>query len=450
MLAFGQRQFAIWHRAIVALFMVGAIVALSWGLVGFHLATATPDMAQNYFVDAMSRRGASTDEWVEQLQARLRIAPDDWQAYSLLGLAYLQKARETGDPTYYQKVEGVLDQALVLEPNDYTAVSTKAALALARHQFQEALEWGQRARQINPDRTYAYGVIADAQVELGQYEEAVETLQTMVNLRPDMSSYSRISYLRELYGDTTGALVMMQQAIDGGSPTAENTAWTRTQLANLYFNLGNLEQAEVEYQFTLHNYPNYVYALAGLGRVRAAQGRTDEAIALLTQASQMTPLPELVITLGDIYLAVGQSEAAQQQYDLVSAIRQLHEANGVDLDVEMALFDADHQRNPVETVAQARQAYTRRPSIHAADVLAWALYQVGDYQEAQQFSQQALRLGIKDALKLFHAGMIAYRLGDKAQARDYLEQALAINPYFSILHVKEARYTLAKLKIVTL
>ncbi len=361
-------------------------------------------------------------------------------------MAYLQKARETGDPTYYQKAEGVLQKALTLEPEDYTAVSALGALALARHQFLSALEWGERARQINPDRTYAYGVITDAQIELGRYTEAIQTLQVMVDLRPDLSSYSRISYVRELYGDTDGAIEMMRQAVEAGGPNAENTAWARTQLANLYFNLGFLDQAETEYWRTLEGLPGYVYALAGLGRVRAAQSRTDEAIAHLTQASQAMPLPEFIIALGDIYLAAGQADAAQQQYDLVRAIQQLYEANGVDLDLEIALFDADHDHDTALTVARARQAFARRPSIHAADVLAWALYKAGDYHEAQSFSQQALRLGTNDALKLFHAGMIAYRLGEHTQARDYLERALTINPYFSVLYANQARHTLEELR----
>jgi tetratricopeptide (TPR) repeat protein len=318
------------------------------------------------------------------------------------------------------------------------------AIALASHDFLAGLEWGEHARQINPYRTYAYGVIADAQIELGRYEEAVQTLQTMVDLRPDLSSYSRISYARELYGDTDGALEMMRQAVESGG-NVENTAWTRTQLANLYFNLGDLAQAEVQYRLTLDSQPGYVYALAGLGRVCAAQGRTDEAIELLTQATQMMPLPEFVITLGDLYLVTGQSDAAQQQYELVRTIQQLYEANGVDLDLEIALFDADHGRNLAATVEQARQSLARRPSIHGADVLAWALYKAGDYEEAWSFSQQALQLGTQDSLKLFHAGMIAYRLGNKVQARDYLDRALTINPHFSILYADEARHTLEAL-----
>jgi tetratricopeptide (TPR) repeat protein len=383
---------------------------------------------------------------IQTLQERLRANPNDWQSYSQLGLAYLQKARETGDPTYYQKTEEALDQALAMQPGDYASVTAKGALALARHDFSAALEWGEQAKQINPDRTYAYGVIADAQIELGYYEEAITTLQTMVDLRPDMSSYSRISYIRELHGDTEGAFEMMQLAVDSGTPNSENTAWVRTQLANLYFNTGDLEGAELEYELTLQNRPDYVYALAGLGRVRAAQGNVDEAIKLLNQAVAIMPMPEFVITLGDLYQASGQQEAANQQYQLVAAIETLYRANGVDMDMEIALFNADHDRNMTETVALARKAYANRPSIHGADALAWALYKTGHYAEAQTYSVEALKLETKDSLKLFHAGMIALKLGDQEQAREYLEAALATNPHFSILYAEEARDVLQELQ----
>jgi tetratricopeptide (TPR) repeat protein len=436
----------VMNRTLTFLVVVAGLVVISWSLARSQGLSLTPALAEYYFGSVMDRTGASTDRLIESLQARLKTNPDDWQAYSQLGLTYLQKARETGDPTYYQKVEEALQKSLTLEPEDYTAVGAMGALALARHQFAEALVWGQHAQQLNPYRSYAYGVIADAQIELGRYQEAVQTLQTMVDLRPDLSAYTRISYARELHGDLAGALEMMQQAVDSGSPTPENAAWTRTQLAHLYFNRGNLDKAEIEYWRTLENYPGYIYALAGLGRVRAAQGQTEEAIELLTEATQKMPLPEFVMTLGDIYLATGQPDAAQKQYDLVQTMQKLYQANGVDVDLELALFEADHGRNPAETVKQARAVLARRPTnIHAADVLAWALYQAGEYQEAQAYSRQALRLGTQEALKFYHAGMIAYRLGDKLQARDYLKRALDLNPYFSILQASEARRTLEAL-----
>jgi tetratricopeptide (TPR) repeat protein len=435
------------NRVIVFSFIALLLIALSWGLSLRRVSTLGFDGDARYSVENASRAGASLDEQIQTLQGLLRDHPNDWQSYSQLGLAYLQKARETGDPAYYQKVETSLDKVLEYQPDDYVTVSGMGALALARHQFHSALEWGEHARQINPERTYAYGVIADSQIELGQYADAVETLQTMVDLRPDMSSYSRISYLRELHGDTEGALEMMQAAVEGGTPNLESTAWTRTQLGNLYFNMGNLDQAEFEYQVTLNERPGYIYALAGLGRVRAAQGQLDQAIELFTEATNVMPLPEFVIALGDFYQANGQQELAHQQYELVGAIEQLYRANGVDMDMEIALFNADRDKDLEANAERARAAYANRPSIHAADVLAWALYKTGRYEEAKSYSEEALHLGTRDALKLFHAGMIAYQLGEKAQAKGYLELALEINPYFSVLYSVEAEKTLKMLQV---
>ena len=434
------------NRVIIFSLIIIAVILISWEMASTRAATVGFDGDGGYSSDSALRVSASVDQQIQTLQDRLSADPNDWQSYSQLALAYLQKARETGDPSYYQKVEEALNKTIEQQSDDYLTVSAMGALALARHQFQSALEWGERARQLDPDRTYAYGVIADAQIELGQYDEAIETLQTMVDLRPDMSSYSRISYIRELNGDVEGALEMMQFAVDAGLPNAESTAWTRTQLGNLYFNSGNFDQAELEYRRTLNDRPGYVYALAGLGRVRAAQGKTDEAIELLTEATNVMPLPEFVITLGDIYQANGQPDAAQKQYSLVGAIEQLHKANGVDMDMEIALFNADQNKDLEANVEQARQAYTNRPSIHAADVLAWALYKTGDYEEAKTYSEEALQLGTKDALKFFHAGMIAYRLGKNAQAQEYLQKAIEINPHFSILYSNEALQTLDSLK----
>ncbi|HET9906670.1 MAG TPA: tetratricopeptide repeat protein [Anaerolineales bacterium] len=430
------------NRLIILFFLVLLAVAVSWGIASNQAASASFNGSGEYPLEDASRVSVSVDEQIQSLQSLLRENPNDWQSSSQLGFAYLQKARETGDPAYFQKVEDALGNALEYHSDDYATVSGMGTLALARHQFHEALEWGERARQLDPERAYAYGVIADAQIELGQYEEAVETLQTMVDLRPDMNSYSRISYIRELHGDTEGALEMMQSAVDSGVPNAESTAWTRTQLGNLYFNTGDYDQAELEYVRTLNDRPGYVYALAGLGRVRAAQGKTEEAIEFLTEATNVMPLPEFVITLGDLYEVNNQSELAKRQYDLVGAIEQLHKANGVDMDMEIALFNADQDKDLDVNVQRARLAFANRPSIHAADVLAWALYKVGNFEEAKFYSEKSLQLETKDALKLFHAGMIAYRLGEHERAQDYLEQALTINPHFSILYSAEAQKTL--------
>ena len=171
------------------------------------------------------------------------MLPTDWQAFASLGLAYVQQARVTADPSYYPKAEGVLERSLGLERNDnFAAMVGMAALAAARHDFAGALRWGEQAQAINPYNGNVYGVIGDAQVELGRYQDAFATFQTMVDTRPGVASYARVSYARELMGDVPGAIKAMVAARDiAGTPA--DSAWASYQLGELYFNQGDLDDA---------------------------------------------------------------------------------------------------------------------------------------------------------------------------------------------------------------
>lgn len=432
--------------ALLALALIAIAGVLALALNGKLGGQAAPTIATERLEAAIAQQPTSkTDQLIWDYQERVRQSPDDLKAYAVLGGAYIQRARETGDPSYYGKAEEVYAAALTRDPQNIEALIGKGALALARHQFREALELGEQARAINPHIARIYGVIGDAQIELGMYEQALETIQTMVDMRPDLSSYSRVSYLRELHGDMEGAIESMQWAVSAGGPNAENTEWVRVQLGHLYFNTGDLTSAEREYQHALARLPDYVYALAGLGRVRAAQGRNDEAIDLYNQAITRMPLPEFVIGLGETFESLGRQPDAAKQYELVRAMQQLFKANGVDTDLELALFEADHGADPQIAVALARAAYERRPGIKGADTLAWALFKAGQVNEARRYADESLRLGTRDALTLYHAGMIAQAQNDTAAAREHLTQALAINPHFSPLYAPLARQALAQL-----
>lgn len=429
-----------WANLILPLSSIVALLAALWiaDPLGWRQARGNANDAAPPIQSAQNE--------IVTLQGLVLQDPKNMTAKVQLATAYLQIVRETGDPSYYNKADALLQQALAANPQDFSALVQMGVLALARHDFHAALDQGNKAIAANPDNRLAYGVIGDAQVELGQYDAASASLNKMMTMRPEQSSYARISYLRELNGDIPGAMEAMTAATRAGLENAEGTNWSRVQLGNLYFNSGRLDDAEKEYASALFFYPNYLHALAGLGKVNAARGDYALAIEYYQKALRQIPIPEYVIALGDVFAAAGKPQEAKREYDLVSAIRQLYQANGVDMDMEIALFNADHGIDPAGTVQQAREALARRPSIHAADVLAWALYQVGDYREAQGLSQQALRLGTHDALKLFHAGMISYRLGDNAGARTYLQRALDTNPYFSILYSDMAKKTLKTLQ----
>jgi tetratricopeptide (TPR) repeat protein len=397
-------------------------------------------------VDAPVRPPTRLDDLIANLQDALRSHSDNGTAAAMLGDAYLQKARETGDPSYYPKAEALYRQALDRNPDDFVAMTGMGTLSLARHDFRHALTWSEQAHARNPYHAAAFGVIADAQIELGRYDQAVQTVQAMVDLRPDLPSFSRVSYVRELLGDVPGAIAAMRQAAQAGSGRPEHVAWAQAQLGNLSFGAGDVAAAEQHYLQSLQTLDGYVFGVAGLAKVAAARGDFEGAIASYRAAIAQMPLPEFVIALGDVYAAAGKAHEAAQQYALVQAMQSLYEANGVDTDLEMALFAANHGLEIDRAVERARAGYEKRPSIHAADVLSWTLYKTGRYDEAWRYAQEALRLGTRDAMLHFHAGMIAAALGLSNEAINHLERALTINPYFSVLESRQAVDALASLR----
>lgn len=407
-------------------------------------ATGTAPAAERLRAAASLRPFSATDQSVDDLEDAVEAQGDDPAARAQLGAGYLQLARETGDPSYYARAESAFDEALGLDPNNLDALIGQGSLALSRHEFREALELGERALAINDSVPSVYGIIGDAQVELGRYDDAVSTIQSMVDLRPDLASFSRVSHLRELHGDLPGAIDAMERALSAGGPNAENTEFVRVQLGNLHFANGDLETAERLYREALGRLPDYVHALAGLARVHAAEERFEEAIDLYRQATARLPLPELVIGLGETLEAAGRQEEADDEYALVEAMQQLNAANGVRIDLELAAFLAEHG-DPGEAVELARAAYESEPNVRAADTLAWALYRSGDPETAWPFAEEALHLGTREASMQYHAGMIARALDRDEEALEHLGAALELNDRFSPLHAPRAAAALAEL-----
>src|SRR3954469_9280479 len=213
---------------------------------------------------------ASTDTRIRSFQALVRSHPHDSRGYGFLGNAYLQKVRETGDASFYTRAQAVFARALQLNPRDAAAVTGMGTLALARHDFRGALGFGEGARRLAPFVVKPYGVVVDAEVELGRYSQAARTLQRMVDLQPNLASYARVSYFRELHGDLAGAIQSMQLAVSAGGDAPENVSYVQTLLGYLYFEVGRLGDALEAYRTALSRFPGYVPASAGIANVEAS------------------------------------------------------------------------------------------------------------------------------------------------------------------------------------
>jgi tetratricopeptide (TPR) repeat protein len=416
--------------AVVAVLLAAALVHRPAPSAGANSSPSPRPAADQPVTDSSLN---DTEELVRRLQDSLRAQPDDVRELDLLGLAYQQRARETGDPAYYSKSGAVLHRALALAPHDLLATSGLGSLALSRHRFAQGLVLGRRARKISPGTARNYGVIGDALAELGRYREAFRAFQTMVDLRPGLAAYARVAHARELLGDVPGAVAAFRLALAAAEGQGEAEAWTRVQLGKLLFSHGRTSEAAAEYRAALAAFPGYAYGLDALALAEWARGRLRSAIAIEQEAVNRIPLPQYVAQLGDLYRAAGEARKAREQYRIVDAIRRLLVANGVKTDLETALFDVDHGIAMRDSLALARLAQRERPSIDGDDVLAWALARSGDCGEALHYSQRALRLGTLDALKFFHRGMIERCLGHDREARTWFGRALALNTHFSVV-----------------
>jgi tetratricopeptide (TPR) repeat protein len=388
--------------------------------------------------------GARTRAQVAAFIDRLTTRPDDLAALLGLGAAASQLARETADPAEYARAEEAFGRALELAPDSPDALIGLGMIAAAKHDFAGALTLGEAALAVAPRSARAWGVIADARTELGRYDEAKAAVQAMVDARPDLGSYARVSYQRELHGDRDGAIRAMESAVTAGGPATENTAYLRVALGNLWFLAGDLDRAAAAYDGALERSPGYAFAIAGRARVAAARGDLDTAIDGWSAASMSVPLPELLVGLGEAQEAAGRSADAEATYRLVRDIQGLYAANGVAVDLELALFEADHG-DPAQAVELARAAYAATPNVKAADALAWALYQAGELDEARTKAEEALRLGSLEPSYAYHAGMIAAAQGDPSAARGWLTRSVERNPAWSPLHAPRAAAALAAL-----
>ena len=368
---------------------------------------------------------------------------DTGQAFALLGLAYQQRARETADPTDYVRSEAALRRALARDRRNLYALGGLGSLALSRHRFAEALALGRRARRLSPTTARTYGVIGDALVELGRYNEAFRAYDRMASLKPGLAAYARVSHARELLGDWRGAVAAMRLARDAAGSQREPLAWTQVQLGKLYFSRGRLGPAAREHRAALAVFPGYVHALDALARVEAARGRLRRAAELERAAVERNPLPEFAGFLGDLYRSQGEERRARDQYALVGAIERVLVANGVKTDLETAAFDVDHGVRLEAALARAQRAQHERPSIQADDVLSWALARTGRCGEALRYSERALRLGTLEATTFFHRGMVERCLGRTFEARRWFRRALRLNPHFSLVWAPVARKAVA-------
>lgn len=402
----------------------------------------------------LDRRGSETtsEEWmslkakVASYDSALRVDPNDTKANLNLAATFIQEARVTGNHIYYDKAAFKhINDVLRVDSSNFSALCYKSLLFISQHHFLEGLETGQKAQAINPHNAFIYGLLTDAYVELGNYKGAVEMSDKMESVKPDIRSYSRASYLREIYGDYPGSIEAMKLAVTAGPAGAEGTEWARIQLAHLYELTGDIYTAETLYRQSLIYRPDYAYGYSGLARVAVYNKQYDQAIGFYLKADSLVTDNSFKEELADVYFFLKKDDVAKK---IITGV-----TNQLNKDAESANADnsighySDNELalnylkvNDIENALKhAELEYNRRPeNITVNETIAWVYYKKGDARKALEYIKVALKTNSKNPELLCHAALIYNAAGDKVTAKSLLQQALAHNPNFNIFLKAEA------------
>jgi len=426
----------------VGLLLVALVVGLAGGRFVFFSAPAPSSRA--------APRAATLEATVAALERTVETNPSDVGAWQRLGLAYTDRAIAVGDPAFYDLARNAFERADALVPDAPDTLVGRGKLALSLHEFDRGLELGQQALAVRPRNAATLGVVVDAQVELGRYDEAATTLQQMLDVRPDIQALARTSYLRELHGDLDGARLAMRQAAAASSKSPLDQATVATLEGDLQLRAGDLDAAGASFDRAVALAPELPLALAGKARVLTARGNLDGAIAILAEAAERQPVPVLVVLHADLLRLAGRTDEAADAEQVVRAVASLQRSAGQIVDLEMARFEADRGDDPAGAVALARKAFDARPdNVFTADALGWALYRAGDIQGAVPHMESAVRLETADPGMRARAAVVFDAAGQPDRARQQLEAAFTMAPWTALPERDDALALAERLGIST-
>jgi tetratricopeptide (TPR) repeat protein len=347
---------------------------------------------------ALLAEATPAQQEIESAKSVVQRNPEDAGAQSRLAMAYSKRARETGDPQFYAQAMATIARVLEISPDNYEALRAKAWTLLGQHEFAQAAELAEALNRRAPDDVMVYGFLTDAYVELGRYEEALESAQWMLDMRPGaVAGLTRAAYIREIYGYIDGAVELMQQAFDR-SPynEREDLAWIQVHIAHLRRLQKDFDAAEAHIDKALTFFPGYHYALAERGRLRMAQGRYEEAAAAFDERYQLASHPENLFDYAEALKLAGQDAEAAEMFSHFEQAAVSESDSWDNANRELIAYYVDYADRPLEALQIAARDFGRRQDVFTRASYAWALFHAGQQDEARSQIRQVLQLGVVD------------------------------------------------------
>jgi len=353
-------------------------------------------------------------------------------------LAYLQyqHASLTGNLDGLYVAEKTLDHAIQHLGRDGDLYFLKANIHFKVHRLDDV------AQDLNAstdllESPQGRALKADLDFQQGRYEAAKSEYQALIDEERTWDTLARLAYLNFKMGDFEGADRLYDEAVDElTAKEMRHYGWVELQRGVVDLSQGDYEKARAHYQRAERAYSGHWMVQEHVAELLAAEGKTDEAEMLYQRVIERVPRPDFQQALGELYLSMGKTEAANGCLKSAeSAFLESAQRGEVHYYHHLADLYADVFENGAEAVKWAQKDLDLRRNFATLAAMSWALYRTGEVSKALELLNESLASGVKDA-RLFHqAGIIHKAISPNGKADSYLQMAAAINPHYENFHV---------------
>lgn len=373
---------------------------------------------------------SSAQRAVDAAQEQIKREPKSADSYNELARALVRRARESGDPDYYRQAQQAVDDSLRIAPDNFEGDKAHVLVLLGERKYSAALELAEKLHKHTPDDVQVWGMIADAALELGDYDRSEYAAQWMLRLRRgNLPGMVRGALLRRVFGDVDGALDWLNSVFRLTNATElEERAWLLTHIAQLRLEMGKFELADEILTQALQIYPDYYFTLDALAQTRSAEGKDGEAAELLRRAQKIAPHPRRLFALAMALKGAGDAAGADRTFAQFERQALEITAKPDNANYELVYYYTDVAHKPTDALRVGKAEIARRHDILTLDAYAWALSANGQYSQARAELDKALKVGIRDARLFAHAANIAEKLSDRAAAAKFERQARELRP----------------------
>lgn len=360
---------------------------LEYALTEFEIASAIDDSIEFVHINlgltyrklagrlrstnALDKADEMMAESIASLERATEVSPESPGAWSTKAMTYLA----TGDARLTD-AEGCTKQALSLDPNSYSALTSLAQIRQLHGQREEARELALQAIALKPNNFFAYSLLG---ARKGSAALEPKPRKALAWLQMAAERYPDNTFVLGEIAKTYRELQDFPHALEYFDKVVRANPESYASLANrghAHLKLKQYESAETDLRLALSIRTDHVPALSALRDLHRELGRNEDALALAEQALRWNDNPQ-------------QRKSHQELVELV-------------------------QNDHSESIRATRQIIDSRSDLRHASTM--------------EAATRALHLFSRNFHALGLLGRCNVALGNYPLARDYLQRALIVNP----------------------